>query len=74
MVWKYENGRGPQVTKRPGAYQGDIYMKGMEGVRPTVTTDSRFWEEEARKRLSANAYGYVAGNGEEYQNSTHRRS
>lgn len=44
-----------------GAYQGEIYKKGMEGTRPTVTTDSRFWEEEARKRLSANAFGYVAG-------------
>ena len=44
-----------------GAYQGEIYKRGLGGVRPTLTTDSRKWEEEARKRLPRDAFGYVAG-------------
>lgn len=42
-----------------GAYQSDIYKMGLQGIRPSVSTDPRNWESEAKKALSANAFGYV---------------
>ncbi|KAK5126649.1 hypothetical protein LTR85_009583 [Meristemomyces frigidus] len=42
-----------------GAYQSDIYKMGLKGIRPSVSTDPRNWEAEAKKALSANAFGYV---------------
>lgn len=45
-----------------GDYQHEIYGRGaMMGILPTVTTDPRLLEEQARKALSARSYNYIAG-------------
>lgn len=45
-----------------GAYQNEIYAQGtLLGTRPTVTTDPRLLEEQARTALGTRAFNYVAG-------------
>ncbi len=41
--------------------QMQIYLAGMQGQRPTTPMTYEQLEEQARQRLSAEAYGYVAG-------------
>lgn len=50
------------VTQLIGrAVQSEIYRAGALGRRPTVPVDPRRLEAAARRRLSADAYAYVAG-------------
>lgn len=45
-----------------GGYQSEIYGRGATtGLLPTVTTDPRLLEEQAKKALSARSYSYIAG-------------
>ncbi|OOF93470.1 hypothetical protein ASPCADRAFT_209427 [Aspergillus carbonarius ITEM 5010] len=45
-----------------GDYQSEIYGRGaMTGVLPSVTTDPRLLEEQAKKALGARSFNYVAG-------------
>ena len=48
--------------KKYGAYQNEIYAKGMfHNVLPTVTTDPNKLEEQARNAMNRRSYNYVAG-------------
>jgi L-lactate dehydrogenase (cytochrome) len=42
-------------------FQNEIYLGGLGDARPALPTDLTRLEEEARRRLSAQAFGYVAG-------------
>jgi lactate 2-monooxygenase len=42
-------------------FQNEIYLEGLGDVLPVLPTDPARLEEEARRRLSAEAFGYVAG-------------
>ncbi|HEY8867559.1 MAG TPA: lactate 2-monooxygenase [Solirubrobacteraceae bacterium] len=42
-------------------YQYEIYLAGLSGQRPAYPLSYHQMEKEARRRLSAEAYGYVAG-------------
>ena len=45
-----------------GDYQLQLYGRGMMNNRlPTVTTDPRLLEEQAKKHLGARSFNYVAG-------------
>jgi lactate 2-monooxygenase len=45
-----------------GSYQSEIYGKGaLMGILPSVTTDPRLLEEQARKALGERSFNYVAG-------------
>lgn len=57
-----------------GSYQMQIYGQGaLVGSRPTVTTDPRVLEEEARKLLSVCSFNYVSGGaGEKATMDSHR--
>lgn len=40
----------------------EIYLGGTQGVKPSFTTSTgQSLEQEAREKLSPEAYGYVAG-------------
>jgi lactate 2-monooxygenase len=41
--------------------QSEVYVGGMAGEKPLVPVDARRLEEAARRRLTAEAYAYVAG-------------
>ncbi|KAG9700588.1 FMN-dependent alpha-hydroxy acid dehydrogenase, partial [Aureobasidium melanogenum] len=43
-------------------YEQEVYMNGLAWHKPPFTFQSDQWEEEARKVLSANSFGYVRGN------------
>ncbi|KAG9676913.1 FMN-dependent alpha-hydroxy acid dehydrogenase, partial [Aureobasidium melanogenum] len=43
-------------------YELEVYKNGLTWQRPPFTFQSGQWEEEARKVLSANSFGYVRGN------------
>jgi hypothetical protein len=50
------------MSENYGEYQTEIYGQGaLMGTRPTVTTDPRLLEEQAKKALGARSYNYVAG-------------
>ncbi|KUL82322.1 hypothetical protein ZTR_09712 [Talaromyces verruculosus] len=50
------------LRRNYGDYQLEIYTEGMLGnVRPSVTTDSRVLEDQAKRCLAPTAYQYVAG-------------
>lgn len=50
------------MGEKYGDYQAEIYGRGATmGLLPTVTTDPRLLEEQARKVLSARSYNYIAG-------------
>jgi len=54
--------QGPTSSRRYGAYQGEIYIKGMfHNIRPTVTTDPNKLEQQAKEHLGTRSYAYVAG-------------
>jgi hypothetical protein len=45
-----------------GSYQTEIYGKGaLAGILPSVTTDPRQLEEQAKRTLGVRAFNYVAG-------------
>lgn len=45
-----------------GEFQTEIYGRGaIAGIVPSVTTDPRLLEEQARKALGARSFNYVAG-------------
>lgn len=45
-----------------GSYQTEIYGKGaLMGITPSVTTDPRLLEEQARRSMGLRSYNYVAG-------------
>lgn len=49
-------------ARKYGAYQSEIYRRGMfDNVLPTVTTDPNKLEEQAKKALPHKSYCYVAG-------------
>jgi lactate 2-monooxygenase len=53
---------GPETyEKHYGSYQSKIYLAGLEGHRPILTTDPKGWERAAKKILHADSYGYIAG-------------
>ena len=48
--------------KKFGAYQNEIYAKGMfHNTLPTVTTDPNKLEEQAKNAMNRRSYNYVAG-------------
>lgn len=50
------------MSENYGLYQQQIYANGaLNGVLPTVTTDPRLLEEQARKALGSRSFNYVAG-------------
>lgn len=57
-----------------GNYQGEIYQRGLEGQRPTMSVDSRDWEKQAKERLAADSYGYLAGSAGEFQTAENNRA
>jgi hypothetical protein len=44
-----------------GSYQQKIYLDGLKGNRPILTTNPHKWEEAAKEVLPASSYGYIAG-------------
>lgn len=50
-------------ANRPGFanYQNEIYLNGLADQLPPFTTDGTALEDSARARLSAGAFGYIAG-------------
>ncbi|TKX18878.1 FMN-dependent dehydrogenase-like protein 4 [Elsinoe australis] len=49
-------------VKKWGAFQNEIYAKGMfHGVMPTVTTDPNKLEAQAKEKMGKHSYNYVAG-------------
>ncbi|KFY14288.1 hypothetical protein V492_02710 [Pseudogymnoascus sp. VKM F-4246] len=44
-----------------GSYQQKIYIDGLKGTRPILTTDPHKWEGAAKAVLPASSYGYIAG-------------
>lgn len=45
-----------------GSYQTEIYGKGaLMGIQPSVTTDPRLLEEQAKRALGVRSFDYVAG-------------
>lgn len=50
------------MSENYAAFQSEIYGRGaLENVIPTVTTDARNLEDQARKALGSRAFNYVAG-------------
>jgi isopentenyl diphosphate isomerase/L-lactate dehydrogenase-like FMN-dependent dehydrogenase len=50
------------VTEQPFSnYQNEIYLNGMAGIVPEFPIDPAGLEAAARERLTAEAFGYVAG-------------
>lgn len=51
-----------KMSENYGQYQVEIYGKGaLMNILPSVTTDPRLLEEQARKALGSRAFNYVAG-------------
>ena len=49
-------------ARKYGAYQSDIYKRGIfENVVPTVTTDPNKLEAQAKEAMTSQGYNYVAG-------------
>ena len=49
-------------ARKYGAYQSDIYKRGMfENVVPTVTTDPNKLEAQAKGAMTSRGYNYVTG-------------
>ena len=44
-----------------GAYQAEIYLRGLNDERPGFTTDGSALEESARRILEPGPFWYVAG-------------
>ncbi|KAJ5469209.1 Aldolase-type TIM barrel [Penicillium sp. IBT 31633x] len=51
----------PVANPTPFTYENEVYQAGLQGEKPSITFNSREWENLARDRLSADAYGYVWG-------------
>jgi len=51
-----------KMSDNYAAYQTEIYGKGaLTGTKPSVTTDPRRLEEQAKQNLGVRAFNYVAG-------------
>jgi lactate 2-monooxygenase len=49
-------------ARRYGAFQNEIYIKGMfHGIKPTITKDYSKLEEQAKSTMPPESYCYVAG-------------
>ena len=48
-------------THRYNSYQWEIYGNGLQGKVPAVTTDPNKLQAQAKEKLSATSYSYVAG-------------
>src|SRR4051794_10663136 len=44
-----------------GAYQNEIYLRGLNGTKPPFSTDLTSLADSAERVLSPEAFGYVAG-------------
>lgn len=52
----------PPGARKYGAFQNEIYQKGMlHNVFPAVTTDPNKLEAQAERDMSARSYRYIAG-------------
>ncbi|GAB7346717.1 hypothetical protein MBLNU459_g1830t2 [Dothideomycetes sp. NU459] len=52
----------PQARQKYGAFQFEIYRRGMfDNVLPTVTTDPNRLEEQAKNAMNRKSFNYVAG-------------
>lgn len=50
------------MSRNYGAFQPEIYGKGLsENTKPSVTTDPRGLEKQAREAMNIRAFNYVAG-------------
>ncbi|KAJ6122118.1 hypothetical protein N7512_004583 [Penicillium capsulatum] len=50
------------MSENYGSYQTEIYGKGaLMGILPSITTDPRLLEEQAKRRMGARSFNYVAG-------------
>jgi len=49
------------MTQALGAFQNDIYFRGLGGERPDLPMTFAGWEEAAREAMSPEAFAYVAG-------------
>lgn len=57
-----EHGSEPEARQKYGAYQFEIYRRGMfENVLPTVTTDPNKLEQQAKEAMNRRSFNYVAG-------------
>ncbi|KAF9639660.1 putative fmn dependent protein [Lasiodiplodia theobromae] len=52
----------PPGARKYGAFQNEIYQKGMlQNVFPAITTDPNKLEAQAERDMSARSYRYIAG-------------
>jgi isopentenyl diphosphate isomerase/L-lactate dehydrogenase-like FMN-dependent dehydrogenase len=51
----------PPPVPVPAGYASEIYLQGMGGVRPTLTTDTTALEDLARTHMAPEPFWYVAG-------------
>lgn len=50
------------MSNNYGSYQTEIYGKGAQmGIMPSVTTDPRLLEEQAKRSMGIRPFNYVAG-------------
>jgi hypothetical protein len=54
-------GEPPQLEQAFANFQFEIYAQGLAGQTPQLPLRSSELEARARERLSAEAFGYVAG-------------
>lgn len=55
------NLKHPVPDPQPYKYEKDVYVKGISYQKPPFTFKTDEWENEAKKVLSANSWGYVYG-------------
>lgn len=42
-------------------YQREIYLGGVKGIRPVLTTDPNLWEDAAKKAMTPESFAYLKG-------------
>lgn len=42
-------------------YQSEIYINGLHGSRPSLTTNPKLWEESAKQVMTPEAFAYAKG-------------
>lgn len=42
-------------------YQRQIYLAGLQGIRPSMTTNPNLWEESAKQVMTPEAFAYAKG-------------
>lgn len=55
------NLKHPIPDPQPFKYEKEVYVKGLKYEKPPFTFKTDEWEQEAKKVLSANSWGYVYG-------------